>query len=457
MTDTTTNTTLILAKAIQEFLRAGNAESVRVVLRDQHPADIANILAGLETGPAITVLRMLSPVDQACTFGYLPLEQQVAIARAIGRRDLVDLIRNMESDERADLYNRLSEEEQEALLPGLAQAERDDIRKLAAYREGTAGAIMTSDYATLTAGLTTAQAIAKLRREAPDKETIYEAYVVDADRRLVGAVSLQDLILADPAAVIGAIMRHDVPFARVEDDQAEVARLIARYDAIALPVVNGGDKLVGIVTYDDAMDVAEQEATEDFHRHGSMAAMAVSMKDATIATLYRKRVFWLVVLVFGNIFSGAGIAYFEDTIAAYVALVFFLPLLIDSGGNAGSQAATLMVRALATGEVVMRDWTRMLGREVMVAAGLGVTMAVAVSLLGLYRGGTEIALVVALTMVLVVVVGSVIGMSLPFLLSRFRFDPATASGPLITSIADAAGVIIYFTIATSILLPDAAT
>lgn len=167
--------------------------------------------------------------------------------------------------------------------------------------------------------------------------------------------------------------------------------------------------------------------------------------------MYRKRVFWLVLLVFGNLFSGAGIAHFEDTIHAYVALVFFLPLLIDSGGNAGSQSATLMVRALATGEVIGKDWAKMLGREVMIAGLLGVTMAVAVSMLGLWRGGPEIALVVAITMQIVVIVGSVVGMSLPFILSKLKFDPASASAPLITTIADAVGVIIYFSVATMIL------
>lgn len=175
------------------------------------------------------------------------------------------------------------------------------------------------------------------------------------------------------------------------------------------------------------------------------------MRDATLGLLYRKRVLWLVLLVFGNLFSGAGIAAFEETIAAHIALVFFLPLLVDSGGNAGAQSATLMVRGLATGEVAMRDWWRMLGREFGVALALGCTMAVAVASLGVLRGGPQIALIVASSMVIIVLVGSLIGMSLPFLLSRLRLDPATASGPLITSIADAAGVLVYFGIATHVL------
>jgi magnesium transporter len=193
------------------------------------------------------------------------------------------------------------------------------------------------------------------------------------------------------------------------------------------------------------------EATEDFHKGALISTPLGSLKSASIGLLYRKRVFWLVLLVFGNLFSGAGIAAFEDTIAANIALVFFLPLLVDSGGNAGAQSATLMVRALATGDVVMRDWLRLLGRECGVALGLGLTMSVAVAALGLMRGGEAIALVVASSMMIIVLIGSLIGMSLPFLLSRMRLDPATASGPLITSIADAAGVLVYFGIASAVL------
>ena len=202
---------------------------------------------------------------------------------------------------------------------------------------------------------------------------------------------------------------------------------------------------------DAALKAQQREATEDFNKGASITNHVGNLRDATLGLLYRKRVLWLVVLVFGNLFSGAGIAAFEETIAAHIALVFFLPLLVDSGGNAGAQSATLMVRGLATGDVVMRDWWRMLGREFGVALALGATMAIAVASLGVLRGGAQIALIVASSMVLIVLLGSLIGMSLPFLLSRFKLDPATASGPLITSIADAAGVLVYFGIATQVL------
>ncbi|EKT4521649.1 magnesium transporter [Pseudomonas putida] len=332
-----------------------------------------------------------------------------------------------------------------------AQARRDHLLDGRHYPEGTAGALMTSEYSSLDDGLSASQAIDMLRREAADAETIYQSYVLDAQRNLLGTLSLRELILAAPDQPIDRIMVRKVICVCTATRQEDVVRLMREHDLLAVPVLDEQGRLVGIVTYDDALDVVVDEATEDFHKGASITNHVGNLKDATIGLLYRKRVLWLVLLVFGNLFSGAGIAAFEETIAAHIALVFFLPLLVDSGGNAGAQSATLMVRGLATGEVVMRDWLRMLTRECGVALALGGTMAVAVASLGVLRGGPEIAVIVASSMLLIVLVGSLIGMSLPFLLSRFRLDPATASGPLVTSIADAAGVLVYFGIASQVL------
>ena len=211
-------------------------------------------------------------------------------------------------------------------------------------------------------------------------------------------------------------------------------------------------RLCGIVTYDDAMDVAREEATEDFLKSSAVSTSAgVSIKTAPILYLYRKRVFWLVILVFGSLWSGFGIAHFEDIIASNIVLVFFLPLLVGSGGNAGSQSATLMVRALATGDVQLKDWLYLIGREVLVGLCLGATMAFAVSILGYFRGDAMVAVVLALSMMGIVLLGCLIGMSLPFILNRLRLDPASASAPLVTSICDATGVIVYLCIASVLL------
>jgi magnesium transporter len=442
-----------LVGALGAAIRAGDAVALRAAVDGEHPADIAGALEEFAAHHVWAVLDLLPLKEQADVFGYFGRDFQVDMAHQAPRARLARIVSEMNSDERADLFKELSDEQQDALLPALAQAEREDIRRLAAYEEDTAGAIMSSDYAVLTASLSAAQAIEKLRHEAPDKETIYRAYVTDPERRLLGAVRLRDLILASPKMLVRDLMEEAPVSVHVDEDQEEVARKISRYDVLALPVVDADGRLVGIVTHDDAMDVIQEEATEDFHKVGSVGDLDSSVRDASIGLLYRKRIAWLVLLVFGNLVSGAGIHYYEDTIASVVALVFFLPLLIGSSGNAGSQAATLMVRALATGDVMLKDWGRMLGREVLIAALLGLTMALAVSGIGWYRGGPGVALAVALTMVLVVLVGSLIGMSLPFILSRFKLDPATASAPLVTTLADASGVFIYFGVATAILFP----
>lgn len=422
-----------------------------VAAKAQLAADIARYLALMTPTAAVESLGQVDLAKRAEVFGYLPLARQVALTALMPRAQLAQLMSAMSADERADLFKRLGEGMRLPLLAALAQAKRDDLLRLCAHEEGTAGAIMTSDYCTVGAGMSVTEAITSLRESAPDAETIYQAYVVDAQRRLVGVLSLRDLVLANPEARVADLARRQVVSAWVDTPQEQAARLISDYDLLALPVLNHDKELVGIVTCDDAMDVMVVEATDDFHKGASIVTRIGNLRDATVGLLYRKRVLWLVLLVFGNLFSGAGIATFEDVIAAHIALVFFLPLLVDSGGNAGAQSATLMVRALATGEVVLRDWVKLLGRECMVALALGLTMAAAVALLGAMRGGPAIALIVASSMVLIVILGSVIGMSLPFLLSRFRLDPATASGPLITSIADAAGVMVYFAIATQVL------
>lgn len=445
MSNIDNNLVLVLSHAIEQNKFADALAAVKGL----PPVDLADVLEQLDPTLGWRLLECLP--DRADVFSYFEPEQQVRMAREFPRATLAELVSEMPADERTDLFKRFDQNQRDILLPALAHAEREDIRRLSAYVEGTAGALMTSDYATLKKDMTVLQAMTYLRDEAPDAETIYQAYVIDEQRRLLGAVSLRDLILADLHKSIQDLMTSDVVSAHVTDDQEDIAKKIARYDLLALPIIDEDDILIGIVTYDDAMDVVSAEATDDIHKSAGVSTVVGNIKDASIALLYRKRIFWLVLLVFGNLFSGAGIAHFEDIIAANIVLVFFLPLLVDSGGNAGSQSATLMVRALATGEVVMRDWLYLIGREALVALALGCTMAAAVSVLGYIRGDETVALVLALSMVSIVMIGCMIGMSLPFILSKFNFDPASASAPLITSVCDATGVVIYLFIASRLL------
>jgi magnesium transporter len=438
-------------------MSAEAGESAVLSLDRQHPADAAEYLADLPLDEARAHLASLPERQQAMIFGYFEPGDQVALAEAMPRAELAALVSAMSSDERADLVRQLDEVDRAALLRALAQADRDDIRRLISYEEGTAGSVMSSDYASLSPDLQVREAIEALRRIAPDRETIYDAYVTDADRRLLGVVSLRDLILAVPTARVGDLMVRDVITARAEDPREEAARTLADYDLLALPILDADGRLLGILTADDAMDVAEEEATRDILKGSAVSegpedqGLIAGLKSASIFLVYRMRIFWLVGLVFGNIFSGLGIARYEELIEANITLVFFLPLLIASGGNAGAQSATLVVRGMATGDVEMGDWLLLTAREVAIAGLLGLSMAIAVAAIGFARGGPDIALVVALAMMAIVLVGSLIGLSLPFLLGRFKLDPATASGPLVTSIADVAGVLIYLGIASRLL------
>ncbi len=436
---------------LNDSLENGHVQRALEAVETFQAPDLADILTQLPLENGKILLLQLP--ERAYVFSYLNAEQQARFAEVLPRATLAQIIGEMPSDKRVDLFKHLDQQQQNALLPALAQAEREDIRQLAAYVEGTAGAIMSSEYATLKPYMTVNDAIRTLRQEAPDTETIYIAYVLDESRKLLGVVSLKELILAHEHEQIENIMTKDVISAEVNSDQQDVAKTIARYDLLALPIVSDTGEMVGIVTHDDAMDVASDEATEDFLKSGAVAADSkISLKSAPIMVLYRKRVFWLVFLVFGSLLSGIGIAHFEDIIAANIVLVFFLPLLVGSGGNAGSQSATLMVRALATGDVHFKDWFYLLGREALVAACLGGTMAIAVSLLGYYRGDELVSLVLALSMLGIVMMGCLIGMSLPFILNRLGMDPASASAPLVTSICDATGVLVYLFIASQILV-----
>ncbi|MDR6227484.1 magnesium transporter [Desmospora profundinema] len=315
------------------------------------------------------------------------------------------------------------------------------------YAKESAGALMRDDFLYVWWDQTVDEVIAHIRRYGEEQKFIHYLYVVDETGALHGVISLRDVVRRNQEEVVADFMTTNILFIPADLDQEEIARVMKKRDLLTAPVVDSDGRLLGVIHLDDVLDVVQEETTEDFHKMAPVITLGKNIKEASPFFLYRRRIGWLVILVFMNLFSGAGIAYFEDTITASIALVFFLPLLVDSGGNAGSQAATLMVRSLATGDITMRDWMKLFGKEVVTAGLLGATMALAVSVIGVYRGGMDIALIVSMTMILVVLAGSLLGMSLPFLLNKFNMDPATASAPLITSLADITGVLIYFSIA----------
>ncbi|WP_143340868.1 magnesium transporter [Dethiosulfovibrio salsuginis] len=427
----------------------------------KHPAQVAEVLSEVSPMEAWSVLRYATRDLRAEIFSHLDLNFQIEIVISLGRDEVARLFSDLPPDDRTDLYKRLPEEVQDSILPAMAQGEREDIRRLSSYKEGTAGSVMTSDYATLTVDLTAAQAIEKLREIAPDRETIYYSYVVDESRRLLGYVSLRDLILAHRDSKVENLMHRNFVFARVNDDQEDAASKIQKYDLIALPVINGGDALVGIITHDDALDVISQEQTEDMEKlmaiggsHEMVAYMKISPWQH-----FKNRVGWLIGLAILGLVSGAIVQGYETLLLQFAVLATFMPMLADTGGNTGSQSATLVVRALATKEISSEDLLRVLWREFLVALPLGAVLAV-LAFARVYLFAPEmpegsslivLGLAVGLALGAQVVTSTLFGALLPMGAAKLKLDPALVASPALTTVVDITGLLIYFTIAKSLL------
>ena len=413
------------------------------------PLEIAEVIEMLPGQDQILVFRLLSRNIAKETFSYLSHEEQEDIIEGLAEHsnEVASLLNDLDPDDRTAFFEELPGKVSQRLMQMLSDKERQIAIRLLGYPEDSIGRLMTPEYVAVKPYFTVQQALQNIRKFGRDSETLNVIYVVDEQWKLLDDLRIKEIILASPEQLISDLMDNKFVSFNVYDDQETAIKVFQDQDRVALPVVDTDGTLVGIVTFDDIMDLVEEETTEDFHKFGSIQEGVVNPLKASVGSLYRKRIMWLVTLVFVNVFSGAAIASFESVIQSVVSLVFFLPLLIGSGGNAGSQSATLMIRSLAVGDVQMKNWLFLLGKELMVSLLLGVTMALGVALIANFRA-SEIVAVVAITMVLTVIAGSLIGMSLPFIFTRFKADPATASAPLITSITDILGVVIYFSIAT---------
>lgn len=420
-----------------------------------HPAVIASVLEEVTSGEIWTVLRHCQVDRQVEVLQYFPLPMQVDLVESLDRESLSTLLEEMAPDDRVDLISRMPQDRVDDLLPLMAQAERNDIRRLLSYPEDCAGAIMTTEYASLPDSITVREALEQLRNQAPDSETIYYIYILTSDRRLDGFISLRDLILARPDAVLSDICRRDVITVRVDDDQEDVVQSLARYDFIAIPVIDTEDRLVGIVTHDDAIDIVQEEATEDAHRQGAVEPLEDSYLETPLLTLAWKRGIWLMVLALVALMTAKVIDHYEAANAlnpSFSFMIAFLPLVLASGGNAGSQSATLVIRMLALDQM-NDDHLKMARRELV----LGLALGLAVAFVGfiathfLFGKSAAIASVVSTTVLLVVILGTLSGAALPVVLERMGADPALMSNPLIAAIVDVVGVVIYYSVAMALL------
>ncbi|TVR72948.1 MAG: magnesium transporter [Spirochaetaceae bacterium] len=437
-------------------MQQGDETQLRQFCINTQPVIIADYVADIPREEIWYLLRHATPENRAEVFSHLSPDVQLDLVEILSRYELISLFTHMSPDDRADLYKQLPEERGESILPALAQAEREDIRRLTAYEEGTAGAVMTSDYATIPPHLSASQAIEHLRTIAPDKETIYYAYVVDERRRLMGFVSLKDLILAPRGRLITDILQPEMVYARVDEDQEKAARKIQKFDLLALPVIDHNDSLVGIITHDDAIDVITQEQTEDIEklmaiagRHEAGAYMRTSAWGH-----FRNRAGWVAGLAVLGLVSGFIVQSFEGFLMQFAILAAFMPMLADTGGNTGSQSASLVIRALALGEIKPRDAMRVVLKEVNVGIYLGILLAVlAFGRVMLMGGGStipegvmlvNIATAIATALGLQVITATLIGAMLPLVVARFNRDPAVIASPALTTIVDISGLLIYF-------------
>ncbi len=425
--------------------------------------DIAEAISQIDDeSDRLKLFTMLPQERRTDTFSYLSQNQQRIILSLLDNGEARRVLHELVPDDRTAFLESLDPEELEGFLKLLGPEDLKQSLKLLGYPEESIGRLMTPRFVSVRPNWTVARALDHIRHEAHRGETVNFVFVTDERGRLLDAIKLKDLILARQDAKVEALMKEAFYSVQASADREEAVQVIQHYDINSLAVTDKNGVMLGIVTVDDIMDVAEQEITEDFHKLGATGSLNISIREASPTFLYRKRIGWLMILVLVNLVSGLAIAMFEDAIEAVIALVFFLPLIIASAGNAGSQSATLMVRALAIGDVEVKDWLQLWIKEFSVALGLGITMGLAVSLVGFWRGGPELgiqlAMVVGFAMLAVVIMGAMIGMLLPFILQRLNMDPATASTPLITSVADVVGILIYFSIASLILtLPSPVT
>ena len=433
----------------QELIENKDWKTIKRELNEHESFQIAEIIDDLPEEDDVILFRLLTREQAKETFQYLSHEKQEQIIEGLAHNitKITSLLNDLNPDDRTAFFEELPGEVTQRLVQLLSPEERKIATKLLGYEEDSVGRLMTPEFVAVKPHYTVAQALDHIRKHGHDSETLNVIYVVDNRWKLIDDLRIKEIILAKPDQTIEELMDSRFVALNVFDDQELAIRAFQDHDRVALPVVDTTGLLVGIVTVDDVMDVVEEETTEDFHRFGSFQDAILNPLKARIFLLYKKRILWLTILVFMNVFSGAAIAHFENVIQSAVSLLFFLPLLIGSSGNAGAQSATLMIRSLAVGDVKTKDWLKLFGKEILVSLLLGITMAIGVSLVASFRA-PEIMMVVAITMILTVMTGSLIGLLLPFIFTTVKLDPAAASAPLVTSIADISGVLIYFSIAT---------
>jgi magnesium transporter len=434
-------------------------ELSRFVTKIPH-VEAAELLHDTDEAFLLKIFDGVAPEQQGLIFSEFSTVKQLNIFKSFSRKRFSQILEKMPADNRADFFQHLTQKEQAELLPYLPKSVREDIIKLCAYPPETAGGIMTTDFATVTAEMTCSEAIAKIRRDAPSKKTVYYVYVTDESGAMQGFVTLKDLIMAEPEQKTAEVLHRDFVFAYADDDREVVAEKIEKYNLVALPILNRQMQLAGIVTHDEALDVIRAEHTEDMQKFMGILQANEEFDYLGTSTMkhFRKRVVWIVSLAALGIISGIIIHGYEDALSKLLILALYMPMVADTGGNSGSQAATVVVRALAVGQITTRDWLKILLKETKISLLLAICLGAVAFLKILFLSWEtnipseytllNIALMISLALALQVVTATVIGAALPLIVNGFGGDPAVAASPAITTIVDITGLLIYFGTAT---------
>jgi magnesium transporter len=442
---------------LREMLAADDSQELREFCAAIHPAGTADFMDGLTPEESWRVLQHADPAVRGEIFHYFDHDKQLAILSSQDRQEIAELVANLAADDRVDLLNELDPAIVQELLALTPSEVRRDILRLSAYPEGTAGAVMTTDIVKLSEALTVRQGLAEVSRQAEDVETIYYLYIVDESDRLRGLVSARQLVSAmgKPDTTLGELMETELVTVDADATQEEAAQKVARYDLLAIPVVDEQHRLLGIITYDDVIDVVREEATRDAQQSAAVAPLDSGYLTTGLLELGWKRGVWLALLFFGGLLTAAALRTYDERLVMWPWLIFFIPLVISSGGNSGNQSATLVITALTTGDIKMADWLRVVRREFVVGLMLGGLLGccgLAVFwLMGPEPRTLQTAAVLPLTLVLVVLCGALTGSILPLIFQRLGLDPALMSNPFVAGIVDILGLLIYMNVALLLL------
>jgi len=441
----------IITPEIVEILKdANSAEKIKDLFLDMHTYDIFTLCEDLEDSQIAECIKSLGIPVGIQLFEEFDDERKLEIFDCFNNEWMADILEEMSPDERADFVKYLPEQKIEEVLPLVARAERIDIKKLIEYKEGTAGSILTTEYASLSCDITAKDALEKIKLQAFDRETIYYIYIIDEERRLLGFVSLREILVAPSNKLISDIMHKNVISANVNDDNEDVAKKLSDYDFLAIPIVADENRLVGIVTIDDVVDIVIEESTEDIYKYGAAGEYIDYMKSLPVH-LARQRTVWLLILIFVGFISAFVIEKNALQLETVVSLSFFIPLLLGAGGNVGTQSSTVVIRGLATSEIKIEDVFKVMRKEVTIGIFVGTFMAVLGSIMASLLGkDPRLGITVGLSMIVTVILATFLGGTLPILFKKLKLDPALMSGPFITSIVDVVSLIIYFKIATII-------